>query len=189
MDKVLVQCIKISTKKSNPIYTETTHSDPIPFLTGNIFLSQPDPQFYTNYETYGNLLNHRGDLSLISSYLEHSVEPNPYMHKPRYSCAFDVYFTEDPSEVHDTTHLTKMSKKSRKIHKETATTVFTGLLINYPLNLAGLYICINLLGMSDAFTIGTTITAYMTLVAYTRVYLIRRHFYQKDQKDSENTVK
>ena len=78
-----------------------------------------------------------------------------------------------------------MSKKSRKIHKETATTVFTGLLINYPLNLAGLYICINLLGMSDAFTIGTTITAYMTLVAYTRVYLIRRHFYQKDQKDSK----
>lgn len=78
-----------------------------------------------------------------------------------------------------------MSKKSRKIHKETATTVFTGLLINYPLNLAGLYICINLLGMKDAFTIGTTITAYMTLVAYTRVYLIRRHFYQKDQNDSK----
>ena len=88
------------------IHGNDPQTDPIPFLTGNIFLSQPDPQFYTNYATYGRIMNQRGDLSLISSYLEHSVDPNPYMHKPRYSCAFDIYFTEDPSEVHDTTHLT-----------------------------------------------------------------------------------
>lgn len=79
-----------------------------------------------------------------------------------------------------------MSPKTRKIHQETITTVFTGLLINYPLNLLGLYICIDLLGWTDAFVIGTTITAWMTLVAYTRVFLIRRHFYNKARNDSEN---
>lgn len=71
-----------------------------------------------------------------------------------------------------------MSISSRQIHKETFTTVFTGLLINYPLNLLGLFICIDVLGMTSAFQIGTTITAFMTFVAYTRVYIIRRYFYK-----------
>ena len=71
-----------------------------------------------------------------------------------------------------------MSVSSREIHKETFTTVFTGLLINYPLNVFGLYICIDILGMTSAFHIGTTITAFMTFVAYTRVYIIRRYFYK-----------
>lgn len=72
-----------------------------------------------------------------------------------------------------------MNAKTRRIHKETFTTVFTGLLINYPLNLLGLYVCIDLLEWTDTLTIGTTITAWMTVVAYTRVYIIRRHFYNR----------
>jgi len=75
-----------------------------------------------------------------------------------------------------------MSKKSRQIHKETFTTVFTGLLINYPLNLFGLWLCISVLGMTSPLYIGTTITAFMTVIAYTRVYVIRRYFYQKSSK-------
>lgn len=70
-----------------------------------------------------------------------------------------------------------MSESSRRIHKETATTVFTGLLINYPLNLIGLYILIDKLQWTNSIHIGTTITAYMTFIAYTRVYIIRRYFY------------
>jgi hypothetical protein len=69
-----------------------------------------------------------------------------------------------------------MNHKVRQRHKETFTTVGTGLLINYPLNLLGLYICIDILGWTDAFTIGTTITAWMTMVAYTRVFLIRSYY-------------
>ena len=69
-----------------------------------------------------------------------------------------------------------MSKKSRQIHKETFTTVFTGLLINYPLNLFGLWVCISVLEMTSPLHIGTTITAFMTVIAYTRVYIIRRYF-------------
>ena len=75
--------------------------------------------------------------------------------------------------------ISHMSKSSRQIHRETFTTVFTGLLINYPLNLLGLYICIDILGMTSALHIGTTITAFMTCVAYTRVYIIRRYFYKR----------
>ena len=77
-----------------------------------------------------------------------------------------------------------MSISSREIHKETFTTVFTGLLINYPLNLTGLYICIDILGMTSALHIGTTITAFMTFVAYTRVYIIRRYFYKHQRTSS-----
>lgn len=69
-----------------------------------------------------------------------------------------------------------MSVNSRKIHKETATTVGTGLLINYPLNLLGLYVCIDVLDMDSSVAIGTSITIAMTFVAYTRVYAIRRWF-------------
>ncbi len=69
-----------------------------------------------------------------------------------------------------------MNKKVRQRHKETFTTVGTGLLINYPLNLLGLYVCIDLLEWTDPFVIGTTITAWMTVVAYTRVYIIRSYY-------------
>jgi hypothetical protein len=74
-----------------------------------------------------------------------------------------------------------MNKETRRYHKETFTTVFTGLLINYPLNLIGLFICIEILGMTSAFTIGTTITAFMTIVAYMRVFTIRRYFGKRQQ--------
>jgi len=69
-----------------------------------------------------------------------------------------------------------MSQSARQRHKETAITVFTGLLINYPLNLLGLYICIDYFNMTDPFWIGTTITFYMTFLAYARVFIIRSYF-------------
>ena len=74
-----------------------------------------------------------------------------------------------------------MSKSSREIHKETAITIFTGLLVNYPLNLIGLYVLIDHLEWTNSIHIGTTITAYMTLIAYTRVYIIRRYFHKHSQ--------
>jgi len=73
-----------------------------------------------------------------------------------------------------------MSPKSRRIHKETATTVGTGLLINYPLNLLLLFVLIDLIGMTNTFYIGTSITLFMTIFAYIRVYIIRRKFFRHD---------
>ena len=72
-----------------------------------------------------------------------------------------------------------MSKKSRQLHKETAVTIATGLMINYPLNLTLLFIFLEVLEWNSTFAIGTTITAIMTCVAYTRVYTIRRYFHGK----------
>lgn len=69
-----------------------------------------------------------------------------------------------------------MSPRSRRVHKETLTTVGTGLIVNYPLNLLGLYICIDLLEWTNSFMIGTTVTAWMTIVAYCRVFLIRNYY-------------
>ena len=45
---------------------------------------------------------------------------------------------------------------SKEIHKETATTVFTGLIINYPLQVLLLYIMLDILKWEDSFTIATT---------------------------------
>lgn len=77
-----------------------------------------------------------------------------------------------------------MHPKTKEIHKETFATVFTGLIINYPLNIIGLFVCIDLLGMESYFWIGTTITVFMTVCAYTRVYIIRKHFETSGKKES-----
>ena len=73
-----------------------------------------------------------------------------------------------------------MSKTTRKLHKETFTAVGTGLLVNYPLNMILLYWFLDVLQWTDTVIIATSITGLMTFVAYTRVYIIRRHFHNKD---------
>ena len=81
-----------------------------------------------------------------------------------------------------------MSKRSRQIHRETAMTVGTGLIINYPLNLFCLFICLSVLQWTDPLMIGTTITAFMTIVAYCRVYIIRRYFTIKSESISSEVA-
>ena len=63
-----------------------------------------------------------------------------------------------------------------EIHKETATTVGTGLLINYPLNVFLLFLFIDVFAWSNIFLIGTAVTGIITIAAYTRVYIIRNYF-------------
>lgn len=62
------------------------------------------------------------------------------------------------------------------LHKETAAHVGSGLLINYPLNLLGLYICLNVLNLTNTMVISGAITAFLTVTAYCRVYTLRRYF-------------
>ena len=47
---------------------------------------------------------------------------------------------------------------SREIHKETATTVGTGLMINYPLNVFLLFLFIDVFAWNNTFLIGTVVT-------------------------------
>jgi len=72
-----------------------------------------------------------------------------------------------------------MKKETIRIHKEVATQVSTGLAINYPLNLTLLYILIELYGVTNPLVIGTTITLIMTIVAYTRIFILRSYFSKK----------
>ena len=63
--------------------------------------------------------------------------------------------------------------RSRELHKETAITVGTGLMINYPIQLLLLFLLIDIFDMTSTFYIGTLITVIMTGIAYARVYTIR----------------
>lgn len=72
-----------------------------------------------------------------------------------------------------------MNATVKQRHKEVAMTVGTGLVINYPLNLFFLYLFITIMEITDPFTLSVLITAVMTVLAYIRVYLVRRHYDKK----------
>ena len=105
-------CNCLHTREEIPIHfhgfdIETDQED---FISGNIFLSnnnQPNP-WYTHYETYGDIINEQGTLSIISSYQPHAVPPN-HLEQNRYSCAFDVYMNNPPinTETDMYTHYVK----------------------------------------------------------------------------------
>jgi hypothetical protein len=80
-----------------------------------------------------------------------------------------------------------MSKESRQIHKETAISIATGLMVNFPLNFSLIYLWVEVLEWTDAFDIAASTTAIMTIVAYTRVYMIRRHFHKKSVRELVET--
>jgi hypothetical protein len=69
-----------------------------------------------------------------------------------------------------------MNQRTKQKHKETAMTVGTGLVINYPLNLFFLWLFISVMGITDPFTLSILITAVMTVLAYIRVYLVRSYY-------------
>jgi len=73
-------------------------------------------------------------------------------------------------------NIMNISERTKRIHRETGTQVGTGLLVNYPLNLSLLYIFIEKVGINDPLLLGTMVTCVMTVVAYTRIFLIRSYF-------------
>ena len=68
-----------------------------------------------------------------------------------------------------------MNQKQRKALKETFVTVFTGLVINWPISLGFLYLCIDILELSTLST-SIVVTIGMTLVALLRVFTIRMYY-------------
>jgi|SaaInlV_125m_DNA_1040241.scaffolds.fasta_scaffold00461_13 hypothetical protein len=72
-----------------------------------------------------------------------------------------------------------MNKATKQIHKETATQIATGLVVNYPLNLFLLWLYIEKFEITDPVTLGTMVTLVMTFVAYTRIFLLRTYFSKK----------
>ena len=72
-----------------------------------------------------------------------------------------------------------MNQKKTEAIKETLVTVFTGLVVNWPISLGFLYLCIDILDLSTLST-SIVITIGMTVVALLRVYTIRMHYSKND---------
>jgi hypothetical protein len=79
-----------------------------------------------------------------------------------------------------------MSREVRQLHKETASTIATGLMVNLPLNYGLMTLWDNWLGLTladDKLEVVIYTTICMTVVAYTRVYTIRRYFSKQNAKE------
>ena len=68
----------------------------------------------------------------------------------------------------------------RKLHQQTSATVFSGLIINYPLSITLLWFIMDYLGISNTFIIATLVTFFMTIFAYCRVYIVLRFFEKRE---------
>ena len=71
--------------------------------------------------------------------------------------------------------MNQMNQKQRKAARETFVTVFTGLIINWPISLGFLYLCIDILELST-LSRSIVVTIGMTLVALLRVFTIRMYY-------------
>ena len=72
-----------------------------------------------------------------------------------------------------------MNQKKAEALKETLVTVFTGLVVNWPISLGFLYLCIDVMELSTLST-SIVVTMGMTVVALLRVYTIRMHYSKDD---------
>ena len=72
-----------------------------------------------------------------------------------------------------------MNRQKKEAIKETLVTVFTGLVVNWPISLGFLYLCIDILELSTLST-SIVVTTGMTVVALLRVYTIRMHYSKDD---------
>ena len=79
-----------------------------------------------------------------------------------------------------------MDQKKTEALKETFVTVFTGLVINWPVSLGFLYLCIDIMEFSTLLT-SIIITIGMTIVALLRVFTIRM-YYSKDDYNTRNKI-
>lgn len=66
-----------------------------------------------------------------------------------------------------------MIKLNSEIAKETSVHVLMGTLINYPLNIIFLWIIIDNWGITDPFWISNIVTVWFSIVAFTRIYIVR----------------
>ena len=64
-------------------------------------------------------------------------------------------------------------KLNPEIAKETLVHVFTGTIINYPLNIFFLYVIIELWEITDPFWISNIVTVWFSIVAFIRIYTVR----------------
>lgn len=75
-----------------------------------------------------------------------------------------------------------MNKREKSVARETSWIVFSGTVINYPLQLACLWVIIEHWDITSAFLIGTYTTLMMTVFAWLRVYIVRDYHDKKQRR-------
>ena len=82
-----------------------------------------------------------------------------------------------------------MTRKERQMNamKESLVTVGSGLVINWPISLALLYIFIDILELST-FMVSILVTGCFTFIAVIRVYLIRMFFTKPAEENEHDTL-
>ena len=68
-----------------------------------------------------------------------------------------------------------MNKRQKQALKESLVTVFTGLVINWPISIVLLYLFIDVLALST-FWVSVWVTCCFTIIAIIRVFTIRMWF-------------
>jgi hypothetical protein len=75
-----------------------------------------------------------------------------------------------------------MNKRQKKAMKESVITVFSGMMINWPVSVVFLYLFIDVMKL-DIFITSIYMTMGFTIVALIRVYVIRMIISKKDEQD------
>ena len=75
-----------------------------------------------------------------------------------------------------------MNRRQKKAMKESVITVFSGMMINWPVSIVFLYWFIDVLKL-DIFITSIYMTIGFTFVALLRVYIIRMILSKKDEQD------
>ena len=75
-----------------------------------------------------------------------------------------------------------MNRRQKKAIKESAITVFSGMIINWPVSIVFLYLFIDVMKL-DIFITSIYMTLGFTVVALIRVYVIRMIISKKDEQD------
>jgi len=75
-----------------------------------------------------------------------------------------------------------LNKREKSVARETSWIVFSGTVINYPLQLACLWVIIEHWDITSAFMIGTYTTLMMTVFAWLRVYIVRDYHDKKQRR-------
>ena len=75
-----------------------------------------------------------------------------------------------------------MNKRQKKAMKESVITVFSGMMINWPVSVVLLYLFIDVMKL-DIFITSIYMTIGFTFVALIRVFIIRMILSKKDESD------
>jgi len=75
-----------------------------------------------------------------------------------------------------------LNTREKSVARETSWIVFSGTVINFPLQLACLYLIIDVWGIISAFWIGVYTTLMMTVFAWLRVYAVRDYHDRKEKR-------